>query len=184
VTATVLLCAGGSRRFAGDGPKLLAPFRGRPLVSWAIDHAVAAEVGELIVVTGPVDVRRLLPEGALVVENAGWVTGQAGSLLFGIAAAESRGHEDVVVGLGDQPLVPPEAWVAVAASASPIAVATFDGHRSPPTRLARAVWPFLPRQGDEGARVLMQSRPDLVEEVPCPGRSVDIDTVDDLASWA
>ena len=65
----------------------------------------------------------------------------------------------VVIGLGDQPLVPAEAWQAVAASTSPIAVATFDGERRPPTRLAASVWPLLPIEGDEGARVVMAGNP-------------------------
>jgi molybdenum cofactor cytidylyltransferase len=183
LTAVILLCAGGSRRFAGEQSKLLAPFRGRPLVTWALENAVAADVGALIVVTGPVDLHAHVPEGAIVVENPGWASGQAGSLRAGIAMADTLGHDVVVVGLGDQPLVPPEAWVAVAASLSDIAVASFDGRRSPPTRLVRPVWSLLPADGDEGARVLMQSRPDLVEEVACPGQSIDIDTVEDLQRW-
>jgi molybdenum cofactor cytidylyltransferase len=183
MTAAVVLCAGGSRRFGLAQSKLLAAFRGRPLVSWALEHAAEAQVGELIVVVGSVDLSGYLPEGVLVVENPAWEWGQATSLQSGIDAARSRGHDAVVVGLGDQPLVPPDAWSAVAASDSAIAVATFQGRRTPPTRLAKSVWPLLPRDGDEGARVLMQDRPDLVEEVPCAGDALDIDTAEDLARW-
>jgi len=178
MTAAVLLCAGESRRF-GEQPKLLAPFRGRPLVTWALDHALAAGLDETFVVVGPVDLSALLP-GVVVVDNPAWASGQASSLLAGIDAAEKRGHEVVVVGLGDQPLVPPEAWSAVADTDSPIAVATFNGRRTPPTRLARAVWSLLAQDGDVGARTLMQARPDLVQEVPCPGEALDVDTTDDL----
>jgi CTP:molybdopterin cytidylyltransferase MocA len=180
VTAAILLCAGGSSRFIGDQPKLLAPFRGRPLVTWALEHVAGAWLDETIVVVGPVDLSGLLPGGAVIVENPAWASGQASSLLAGIAAAEERGHEVVVVGLGDQPLIPPEAWSAVADTNSPIAVASFKGWRTPPTRLARSVWALLPRDGDVGARALMLARPDLVEEVPCPGEALDVDTTEDL----
>jgi len=110
--------------------------------------------------------------------------GQATSLQAGIAWAEEAGFDAVVVGLGDQPLIPPEAWRTVAASSSPIAVAVFDGQRRPPTRLAAAVWPLLPRQGDEGARVVMAQHPELVEAVACLGQPIDIDTLEDLAQWS
>jgi molybdenum cofactor cytidylyltransferase len=183
MTAAIVLCAGGSSRFGQDQHKLLAEFRGKPLVSWALQHAAMAQLDELIVVVGPVDLSRFLPEGARTVENPDWLSGQATSLQAGIEAAMARGHDAVVVGLGDQPLVPPDAWSKVAASGGAIAVATFEGRRTPPTRLARSVWSLLPQSGDEGARVLMQARPDLVQEVPCIGQSLDIDTVEDLARW-
>ncbi|HEX3841394.1 MAG TPA: nucleotidyltransferase family protein [Acidimicrobiales bacterium] len=180
VTAAILLCAGGSSRFTGDQPKLLAPFRGKSLVSWALEHVTASGLEETLVVVGPVDLSGLLPDGVVVVDNPKWADGQASSLQAGIAAAESRGHDVVVIGLGDQPLVPSAAWAAVAGTDSPIAVATFDGQRTPPTRLARSVWSLLPTDGDLGARPLMEARPDLVREVPCPGEALDIDTIEDL----
>jgi molybdenum cofactor cytidylyltransferase/nicotine blue oxidoreductase len=36
---------------------------------------------------------------------------------------------------------------------------------------------------DEGARALLASRPDLVDEVDVPGDPTDLDTPDDLARW-
>jgi CTP:molybdopterin cytidylyltransferase MocA len=109
---------------------------------------------------------------------------QASSLQAAVSWAGERQHEAVVVGLGDQPFVPSEAWTAVAAAASPVAVATFDGMRRPPVRLARSVWSLLPTVGDEGARVLMKRRPDLVCEVACEGQPVDIDNEEDLSRWS
>jgi molybdenum cofactor cytidylyltransferase len=135
-------------------------------------------------VTGAVDLADALPAGARTIENPNWACGQATSLQTAVRWAEDAGFDALVVGLGDQPLVPPEAWRAVASASSPIAIAEFDGRRCPPTRLAAAVWPLLPLDGDEGARVVMAANPELVEAVACPGQPIDIDTVEDLARWS
>jgi molybdenum cofactor cytidylyltransferase len=183
-TAAVVLAAGGGSRFDGPRHKLLAPFRGRPLVSWALTAALDAGLDEVAVIVGAADLGTVIPPGVTVIENADWATGQASSLQAALTWALERDHEAMVVGLGDQPLVPSAAWTVVAATPSPIAVATFEGRRRPPVRLSRAVWPLLPKVGDEGARVLMSERPDLVCEVVCEGQPADIDNEEDLQRWS
>lgn len=180
--AAAVLCAGAGSRYdkAQPGGKLLVPFRGRPLVLWAIEHALAARLGATFVVTGAADLGGLVPDAATLVENPDWADGQATSLQAAVLAATSGGFDALVVGLGDQPLVEPESWQAVAASDAEIAVATYEGRRRNPVKLARAVWDDLPVTGDEGARALMRARPDLVVEVPCRGDPLDVDTKDDL----
>lgn len=186
-TAAVVLAAGAGTRFTasgGEGHKLLVLFRGRPLVHWAVQHAVEAGLDEVLVVTGAVDLGLAESSRVTLVANPNWAQGQATSLATAVDAAAARGHAAVVVGLGDQPLVSPEVWRGVAASSAAIAVATFAGQRRTPVRLAAEVWGLLERTGDEGARELMRRRPDLVEEVACDGNPVDVDTVEELDQWS
>jgi CTP:molybdopterin cytidylyltransferase MocA len=180
--APVVLAAGLGTRFDGDTPKLLAPFRGRPLAAWALD--AAATVGPPIVVVGETDLTAVLPPGSVVVVNPDPGGGQATSLALGLEAVAAAGHDAAVVGLADQPLVPAAAWQRVAASDADLATASFRGRRRPPVRLGRAVWRLVPTEGDEGARALMRERPDLVTEIPCEGEPADVDTVEDLARWS
>jgi molybdenum cofactor cytidylyltransferase len=181
----VILAAGGGTRFDPERPgaKLLAPFRGRPLVTWAVEHASAAGLDGTWVVTGAADLGPALPPGVRQIANPRWAAGQATSLRAALDAAWAEGRPAIVVGLGDQPLVPPEAWRAVAASSSPIALADYGGCRGHPVRLGREVWPLLPSEGDGGARGVMAARPELVQAVPCPGNPADIDTREDLQAW-
>jgi molybdenum cofactor cytidylyltransferase len=182
-TAAVVLAAGGGSRFVGATHKLLADLDGRPVVAHAVEAVSQAGLDEVIVVTGAVPLDGHLPPGVRVVDNPDWASGMASSLQVGIAAADAAGHDAVVVGLGDQPGIPIAAWRAVAASSAPIAVATYGGRRRNPVRLARSVWHLLPETGDEGARVVMRVRTDLVSEVPCEGEPGDIDTLEDLERW-
>src|SRR5439155_22658975 len=95
-TAAVILAAGGSSRFGGDVNKLVADFRGRPLVAWAIDHAAEAGLDDLIVVMGAVDVAALGSSPARVVPNDAWSQGQATSLQVAIGCAADSGYDAVV----------------------------------------------------------------------------------------
>lgn len=205
-TVAIVLAAGAGSRFDGPDHKLLSEVDGTPIAERAIEAAVRSALGPVVVVVGAVELgpvvarvierladptadptadqtRRESTAPVVIVRNEAWADGQATSLQAGIRAAEALGAMAVVVGLADMPFVDAETWRKVAASTAPIAVATFDGRRRNPVRLAAEVWPELPTRGDEGARSLLQRSPDRVEEVPCSGSPDDIDTQEDLASW-
>jgi molybdenum cofactor cytidylyltransferase len=159
------------------------------VVERSLRVAVRAAIGPVVLVTGawvPTgQVRhRLEATGAItIVHNPDWERGQITSVQAGLAAAADLGAERVVIGLADQPFLAADAWRAVARGDGFLTVATYGGRRANPVALDRAVWPLLPTTGDEGARVLMRVRPDLVSEVACPGSPIDIDTAEDLRKW-
>ena len=181
--AAVVLAAGAGVRFAGERHKLLCEVGGVPLVRRAVDSALAADLDETIVVMGAVDLLEVLPEEVTVLQNQAWELGQATSLAAAVSYAGSRGHRAVVFGCGDQPGVPASAWLAVASADCDLAVADFGGTRRPPVRIGAALWSYLPLTGDEGGRVLMRRRPELVRAIPCEGNPEDIDTLEDLRRW-
>lgn len=181
----VILAAGSSSRFTA-GWKQIAEFRGRALVAIAAQAALDAGCfSAVLVVAGAAPVDGVLPEGVEVVENPQWASGQASSLRAGIEAARRIGAGAVVVGLADQPMVPSESWrlVSQCETELPVVVATYQGVRGNPVRLDASIWDELPVEGDEGARVLLRRRPELVAAVACPGDASDVDTVEDLDRW-
>ena len=152
-----VLAAGAGTRFlasGGSGPKQSAVLDGATLLERALASALDAGLDEVVVVGGAVDLGAL---AVTVLPNPHWAEGIATSLRVALERGERGGHD---------------------------AVATYDGRRGNPVRLARAVWADVPTTGDEGARALMRGRPDLVQEVPCDGRAGDIDTVEDLEGWS
>lgn len=178
-TLAVLLAAGGGSRFTGPTHKLLAVAAGRPVWQWSLAAAVASGIGPVVVVTGRADLP--LPHEVARLHNARWAEGLSGSLQLAVSRARDLGMSSIVVGLADQPCVGAESWRRVASSTADLAVATYDGTRGNPVRIAAAVWPMLPTSGNEGARTLLRSHPDRVAEVPCLGSPADVDTADDLA---
>lgn len=181
----VLLAAGAGSRFVGPEHKLLADLRGRPVVAHALQAMTHADVGDCVVVHGAVDLSSVTGSTHLV-HNADWSTGQRSSVGVALQYADEHGYDSVVIGLGDQPFVTPDAWRAVADAEGDIVVATYDGVRGNPVKLDRSVWELFrvtDGDADAGARTLMHLHPELVREVACKGVSADIDTPEDLAQW-
>jgi CTP:molybdopterin cytidylyltransferase MocA len=185
--SAILLAAGAGSRFGGG--KLLAPYRGRPLIEASLSNLEGAPVDETVVVVGE-DAKRLREvcerSGARVVENLDWAEGISTSVLAGLRELGAQAQAAVVL-LADQPLVGAgavERLVAAFEAGARIAVATYGGRQRNPVLFSREVWPLLMIElsGDEGARSFLRRHPELVRLVPCDGMGnpADVDTAEDL----
>lgn len=187
--AGVLLAAGAGERFDGEGHKLRAIIDGQTVLEHSLRAVLGSSVDEVVLVVGDdeygdiVDALRGDHGDRLVaVHSPDWANGQAHSLAVAIDHARTVGHEAVVVGLGDQPLVGSQTWTDLTNCEAPIAMANYAGRRRPPTRLAADVWDELPTEGDEGARKLLAENSHPVVDVLSAGSSNDVDTVEALVA--
>jgi CTP:molybdopterin cytidylyltransferase MocA len=182
-----VLAAGSGSRFGGG--KLLAPYRGRPLIEAVLASMRDAPVDATVVVVGA-DAESLRavcePYGVRIVENPDWQRGQSTSVLAGLQALGPEVRAAVVL-LADQPLVGAgavERLVEAFEEGAEVAVATYRGRPRNPVLFTREVWPVLEMElsGDEGARPFLRRRPELVTLVPCDGVGdpADVDTAEDL----
>ena len=180
----VVLAAGEGRRFGGT--KQLAPLDGRPLLLFPVEALRDAGVGEILVVTGhdAEAVEAALPGGVRTIRNDRYREGQAESLAAALheVAVES---EAAVILLADQPRVSAEDVRALidgfaASRARIVRLRYADGPG--PALLSREVFAEAGHlHGDTGARVLIASHPDWVEEVEVARPSPrDVDLPEDL----
>ncbi len=177
----VLLAAGSGSRFLGAEHKLLTLVEGKSVFEWALQHAIDSHIGPIAVVYGAVDLPRPpSAQNVTYLHNPDWQSGMASSVHCGLHWATSIGLQSVVIGLGDQPCIPPSAWNAVAQSPSPLAVATYQGVRANPVKIHAEFFSHIPTTGDIGARSLLRSHPELVAEVPCSGSGIDVDRAQDI----
>jgi molybdenum cofactor cytidylyltransferase len=179
VIGGLVLAAGAATRFGSA--KQLADLDGRPLLEHAIRAMTVSPVGRVVVVLGSgaeevlasVDMHAA---DALVCRR--WAEGQAASLACGLG--ELSGCDAVVVTLGDQPFVSPDAIRRVIAERGRGAAAvraTYNGEPGHPVLLERRLFERLRDvTGDHGARNLLISM--RTREVPCDdlGGGQDVDT--------
>ena len=176
------MAAGAGRRFGGV--KQLAPFRGRRLIEWPLEAMLAAGVERVIVVLGAhaEEIEREANlNGAEAVRCEDWQSGQAASLKTAVAAAGDA--DAIVVVLGDQPLLAPEAVRRVldAADGAQAVRAVYAGIPRHPTLLPRAVWPMVAGiQGDHGARELLESVGFIAVDCDGLGSAEDVDSPERL----
>jgi molybdenum cofactor cytidylyltransferase len=183
--AGLLLAAGGATRFGSQ--KLVAPYRGEPLVCHAARRLASVTDGGLAVVGNDADVVRgaLSGCGLTVAENPHWAEGLSSSLKHGLAWLPSHA-EAVIVALGDQPELDLDVVRSLIQTwrdtGLPIVTARYRGTRAPPVLIARDVFGEVATlHGDAGAKPLMDKLPgrvayvDVDAEVPH-----DVDTPEDL----
>ena len=184
-TLGVLLAAGSGTRFLGSQHKLLSHIDGQTIFSRSLSAMTGSHLDGFIVVSGAVDLSDQIGD-VEEVHNPDWKSGQRSSVITAMQFARMQGYDAIVVGLADQPFLTSQAWINVASSTSPIAIATYNGARGNPVRLHSSVWDTfedLDADPDAGARSLIHLHPELVRGVVCEGNSADIDTTEDLDTW-
>jgi CTP:molybdopterin cytidylyltransferase MocA len=192
----VVLAAGAGVRFGG--PKLLAPFHGKPLVTHVaatVAEAIAAGLlagGVAVLPPGdPRLARHLDPASLSLVENPETASGLASSLRRGLAALEGwsappRPGAALIV-LADQPLLScaviarlVAAWRLEGRSVRP-RYARHPEEPGHPVLLDRGLWPLAHGLGgDRGLGALFRAQPDAVTLIDVPGYNPDVDTLEEL----
>lgn len=185
--AAIVLGAGLSRRMGGEN-KLLRPYRGRPLIAWAVAAALGSRAQEVALVTGR--------DAEAVRAAAGWHAklrfahnpqaeeGLAGSLKIGLEAV--RGADAVAVLLGDMPEIDAdlvdrlfEAYAPRAYAAVPVAG---DVMGNPVVLGREAIADCAALTGDRGARKTLEANAARLVRVAVAGDAVlrDVDVPEDF----
>jgi molybdenum cofactor cytidylyltransferase len=147
--STVLLAAGLSSRMGQ--PKLLLPWGGTTVLGQVVSIFAAAEIEEIVVVTGGAreQVEILVKELAMVfpvrgVYNPEYAHGEMlSSIQVGLAALGMQPRA-ALIGLGDQPQVQEETvrslCSAFVQTGSPLVIPSFQYRRGHPWLVARPLW--------------------------------------------
>ncbi len=187
----VVLAAGAGRRFGGG--KLLASWRGEPLVRWSVRSALSARVETVTVVLGS-DAGQVeaalagITDARLKIAVADdWADGMSASLCAGLAAVP-RDATSICVLLADMPAIPIGMIDALLDQIDNGVPAARPLHPEGPAHPVAFSATLLPRlaslQGDQGARAMLQALGDQVVFLPTsdPGVVFDIDRPADLST--
>jgi len=172
-----------SRRGAN---KLLMDDDGKPIVARVVEHALAADLAEIVVVTGhqESEVRAALAgQSVRVIACPDFADGMSASLRCGLKAL-SGDIDAALILLGDMPRVGASLMRRMIAAFNPtegraIIVPAFQGKRGNPVLWDRRFFgEMMELHGDVGARHLIGEHAELVTEIEAEdtGIFLDIDT--------
>jgi molybdenum cofactor cytidylyltransferase len=182
----IVLAAGSATRFGST--KQLAMVNGKPLAQYAVDALAEVGADELVVVTGhdadAVEAALTLPAAGRFARNLDHRRGQSSSLAAALRDLDDRSEAAIVL-MADQPGVSARDLRALidrfrSTRGRILRLAYRDGPG--PALLSREVYAEAGHlTGDVGARVLMASHPDWVEDVPIDASAPrDVDVREDL----
>lgn len=184
----LILAAGGSTRFGRC--KLLAPWRGQPLIAAALNALSLLDIERIKIITGayPELIKaEFIPDATKarveLVEFKDWQLGMGHSLAFGVEQFPTQNA--LLVLLGDQPLINVEdlqnLYSAWNKSPEKIACASFANTIGVP-----AIFPpqfkneLRACKGDRGAKSVLSQHLQERVSVAMPNAEFDVDTPEDL----
>ena len=166
MTGAIVLAAGRSSRMGRS--KLMLPLGGRAVLSWTLEHVLAAGIEDVVVVTGPdtPDLVALIGEAPVrLAHNARAREGMSTSIQVGLLAL-SPAVEAAFVVLGDQPSVGPDIYRRLLLPDSAIVVPVYRAQPGNPVLFRRPVFAELfGLTGDVGGRAVVAADPDRVARV-------------------
>jgi molybdenum cofactor cytidylyltransferase len=190
--SAILLAAGLSSRMGQ--PKLLLPWGGTSVLGQVVSTFAAAEVEDIVIVTGGArqQVEGLVAELAKefpvrVVFNPAFERGEMlSSIQAGLAALGSQTRA-ALIALGDQPQVREETVRRICAAfvqtSSPLVIPSFQNRRGHPWLAAASLWPvILALPLSTTPRQFLNTHAALVEYVAADESILqDLDTLEDYA---
>ena len=189
----IMLAAGLSSRMQA-GTKLLLPLGGEPLIRHSVKNLCKTGFDEIIVVTGHkansvIEALDDLP--VTLVRNPDYKNGQASSIKAGLKAI-ARDTDDILIALGDMPLVPAELIDNLCAAHhdnpeadNAITLPTCADQRRNPVLFGKAFFDLLAAlEGDQGARQIIHDHDMSIARIDWPDKAVfmDADTTQMLAA--
>lgn len=185
--AIIILAAGNSSRMGK--PKQFLEIGGKSLLQHAVDAAVHAALGPILVVTGAVDEQvrtHLAATPVRIIRNRDWEEGMASSIRIGVKAAIDAAStiNGVLLMVADQPSadagVLKKLWLTWVASGQPVAAAVYEGEAGTPAIFDASMFPeLLQLKGETGAKKLIRSRTGQLAKLEFPEGIRDIDTPED-----
>jgi molybdenum cofactor cytidylyltransferase len=190
MTAIIILAAGASSRLGRAKQRL--EYKGKTLLNHAIDTAIDAAVGPVIVVTGANENEILsgINTGkVLIAYNSHWQEGMASSIHAGLNTALQKYPqlEAVILMVCDQPYVDPPLLNNLvqtkATTGKSIVASSYNDTVGVPALFDKRFFPeLLSLKGDEGGKKVLFHHDDDISTVAFPEGSIDIDTESDYQS--
>jgi molybdenum cofactor cytidylyltransferase len=188
VTA-ILLAAGSSRRM-GPPNKLLLPYDGRPLVVATAENILAANVGEIILVTGHESEALAAAVSSLpikTIHNPHYAEGMTSSIRAGASIARGRG---LMICLADMVRITPAEYILIKTAFEQqydrdvqcIVLPEYQGQKGNPVVFSSAYRDaILAHPEEDGCRSLVRGHPQNTFRLamPTPHILQDIDSPDD-----
>ncbi|MBI2357652.1 MAG: nucleotidyltransferase family protein [Deltaproteobacteria bacterium] len=169
--------------------KLFLDFRGKPVLQWVLEAAMASALDEIVCVVR--DLEEAKKKVSLEHPKLRWVInekaheGQGTSIIAGLKAIDARSEAALFL-VGDQPMIQSEVINGLIElfrkNSKLIVVPTFHGQARNPVLFHRDLFPeILQLTGDRGARALIEKYREKSAFLEWPEESpfLDLDTWDD-----